>query len=134
MVSSPDFSRNHQELFIAVCILSGAFWQLAAGALFLGYGAVLAGPAYDAQIHSLFLGFVFAMIFGHAPIIFPAILQREIHYHPRFYVHLLFLHASLLVRLWGDLMDMPDVRRWGGMLNGIALLLFLVNTVTSLKE
>ena len=32
-----------------------------------------AGPRYDAMLHSIFLGFVFSMIFAHAPIILPTI-------------------------------------------------------------
>jgi hypothetical protein len=119
--------------FIAVCMLSGYAWLIAAGLLQLVFGAELAGPRYDAQIHSLFLGFVFSMIFGHAPIIFPAILNLRIRYSPRFYLHLVLLHASLAARVFGDLAGMPEVRRWAAMVNGIALLVFLVNNVISLR-
>lgn len=41
------------------------------GALALMAGQQVAGPLYDAMLHTFFLGFVFGMIFGHAPIIFP---------------------------------------------------------------
>lgn len=61
--------------FSAVCILSESLWLAVGGALALAAGAVYAGPLYDALLHSLFVGFVFAMIFGHAPIIVPALLR-----------------------------------------------------------
>ena len=66
---------------------------------------ILAGPYYDAMLHTVFVGFVFAMIFAHAPIILPAILGRTTSpYQPALYVPLLLLHASLLLRVVGDLM------------------------------
>jgi hypothetical protein len=72
------------------------------------------------------------MIFGHAPIIFPAILGVPITYHRRFYVHLILLHLSLIIRLLGDLTSQRDIRRWGGFLNEVAILLFLGITVYSI--
>lgn len=73
------------------------------------------------------------MIFGHAPVIFPAVLRREIRYGPHFYGHVLLLHASLALRVVADLAGWADLRRWGGMLNGLALLAFLAVTVLALK-
>jgi hypothetical protein len=74
------------------------------------------------------------MIFGHAPIIFPAILGVPITYHGTFYVHLILLHLSLMIRLLGDLTDQLDIRRWGGFLNELAILLFLGMTVYSILQ
>jgi hypothetical protein len=31
---------------------------------------------YDITLHAVFLGFVFAMIFAHAPVIFPLVFRR----------------------------------------------------------
>jgi hypothetical protein len=45
---------------------------------------------------------VFAMVFGHAPIIFPAVLRVAVPYHASFYLPLVLLHLSLLVRLAGN--------------------------------
>ena len=119
--------------FIAACVLSGYVWLGIGGALALRFGGLTAGPYYDAQLHSVFLGFVFAMIFGHAPIIFPAILGREMAYRSLFYAHLALLHFSLLLRVVGDLTGVLPARQWGGLLNVVALLLFLANTVRSLR-
>jgi hypothetical protein len=118
--------------FMAVCLLGGYIWLAAAGALFLGCVPLQAGGTYDAALHAFFLGFVFAMIFGHAPVIFPAVLQLAPVFHPRFYAHVALLHGSLLLRLAGDLAGSVPARQWGGALNGVALVLFLLNTASAL--
>ncbi len=123
-VRKPGLTR-----FIAVCMLGGYVWLAVGGLLGVVWGGVTGGAGYDAQLHAVFLGFVFSMIFGHAPVIFPAIMGRAVGYSPLFYIHLAFLHASLALRIAGDLLDAFLVRRWGGMLNAVALLIFLVNTV-----
>ena len=86
------------------------------------------GGRYDAMIHAVMLGFVFSMIFGHAPIIFPAVLGIGVAYRPAFYAHVALLHVSLLFRVAGDLAPWPAARAWGGLLNGIAIVVFLANT------
>jgi len=118
--------------FIASCLLSGYVW-LGIGALLMMYfGEIPAGPRYDAMLHTIFVGFVFAMIFGHAPIIFPAVLGLPIHYSPKMYGPLALLLFSLILRIVGDLAGMHQVRMWGGLLNAIAILLFLTLTINSL--
>jgi hypothetical protein len=117
--------------YIAACLLSGYVWLAVSGLLVLRFGALTAGPRYDAMLHAFFLGFVFAMIFGHAPIIFPAVLGVPITFRPTFYVHLVLLHLSLLVRIAGDVAEWWAGRRWGGLLNAVVLLLFLANTAYS---
>ncbi len=119
--------------FIALSLLSGYVWLAVSGVLALLRGGVVAGPVYDAMLHALFLGHVFTMIFGHAPIIFPAVLGLPIHYSPRFYSHLILLHITLLLRLAGDLLRWQTGRLWGGLLNVVVLLLFLANTIASMR-
>lgn len=118
--------------FIAVCMLSGYIWLGVAGALAIAFGGVPAGPRYDALLHALFVGFVFAMIFGHAPIIFPAVLGVPVAYSPAFYAPLALLHLSLALRLAGDLAGLGEPRRWGGLLNAAAVLLFLASVAWSI--
>lgn len=120
--------------FAAACLLSGYAWLGLAGVIGLIVGLVPAGPYYDAFLHAVFLGFVFAMIFGHAPIIFPAILRIPISYSPFFYSYLFLLHISLTIRIIGDLVTYPPARLWGGLLNGIAILAFLLLTVRSVRQ
>ncbi len=114
--------------YIAICMLSGYVWLGVSGLLALVIGPVAAGPLYDAILHTLFLGFVFAMIFGHAPLILPAILKIPMAYRPALYVPLTLLHLSLVVRVAGDLLGWFTVRQWGGMSNAIALLAFMFVT------
>jgi len=132
-----DLARRNVRLsgltrFIAVCLFSGYLWLGIGGLLWLARGGAMAGPVYDAMLHSIFLGFVFAMIFGHAPLIFPAVVGRPMAYRPAAYAPLVVLHVSLVLRLAGDLLALPAARRWGGMLNGVALLLFLALTLYAL--
>ncbi len=126
--------RTGLTRFIALNLLIGYGWLVVSGALALGAGKQAAGPLYDAMLHTLFLGFVFGMIFGHAPVIFPAVLGRPIAYGAHFYGHVALLHASLALRVVADLAGWAGLRRWGGMLNGVALLMFLAVTVLALRR
>jgi hypothetical protein len=114
--------------YIACCLFAGFLWLLVGGGVMLVIGAQYAGPFYDAMLHIVFVGFVMSMIFGHAPIIFPAIVQVRLIFQPAFYIHLLLLHLSLLVRVAGDMASLQTVRQWGGLLNEVAILLFLALT------
>lgn len=120
--------------FIAISLISGYVWLAIGGALALYAGGAMAGPWYDAILHTIFLGFVFTMIFAHAPIIFPALLHLPIDYTPRFYSHLVLLDITLLLRVAGDLIPWWPARLWGGLLNAVVLLLFLFNTITSIRR
>jgi hypothetical protein len=125
---------NPLTRYIATCLFAGFLWLGLSGMLLLYFGALYAGPYYDAALHAVFIGFVISMIFGHAPIIFPAILGVPITFHRVFYVQLVLLHLSLLIRLLGDLTNQLDIRRWGGFLNELAILLFLALTVYSIVK
>ena len=115
--------------FIAAALLSGYAWLAAAGLLLLRWPHVAAGAQYDAILHALFVGFVFSMIFGHAPIIFPAVLGVRVAYRPIFYLPLGLLHASLVVRIVGDVASSLAGRQWGGLLNALAIVLFFALVV-----
>lgn len=111
--------------FTAVCLLSGYAWLGIAGAA-LALGGMDPGRAtYDAALHALFLGFVFAMVFGHAPIIFPAILRRAIPFDRMAYLPLFLLNLSLVLRLAGDATGSEPLRQWGGLGNALTVLVFL---------
>jgi hypothetical protein len=115
--------------FIAVCLLSGYVWLALAGGIVLVFGLSPGARSYDAALHALGLGFVFSMVFGHAPIILPAVLRIRVPYHATFYVPLTLLHLSLLVRLVGDGTAQFAWTRTGGLLNALALLAFIASTV-----
>jgi hypothetical protein len=117
--------------FVALALLPGYVWLAVGGALWLRDGAAVAGPMHDAELHTIFLGFVFSMIFGHAPVIFPGVLGVAIPFRRVFYGHLALLHAGLVLRIVGDLGGDYDLARVGGLLNATAIGIFLVATVGS---
>ena len=118
--------------YIAVCLLSGYAWLAIGAGAMLAAGSLVPGtPAYGAALHAILLGFVFAMVFGHAPIIFPAVLPVKLPYHPAFYAPLVLLHASLAVRLAGDATGRFDLTRLGGALNALALGVFVATMAAS---
>lgn len=118
--------------YMAVCLLSGYVWLGIGGLLWFSFADFFAaGRHYDAMLHSIFLGFVFAMIFAHAPIIFPSVTGLAMPFRPAFYGHLGLLHLSLILRVAGDLTSWDIGQKWGGLLNALAILLFLANNLRS---
>ncbi len=118
--------------FMAICLLSGYAWLLATALLIGGTWPQRSGLLHDAAMHGFFVGFVFSMIFGHAPVIFPAVLGLPVHYRWTSYVPLAVLHASLLLRITGDLASWAGGRTWGAAGNAVAVGLFLLSTVSSI--
>lgn len=121
-------SKAGAPRFTAVTLLSGYAWLFVAGAILVRWGDVVAGPVYDAATHAFFLGFVFAMVFGHAPVILPAVAGVPLPFHRVFWVHVVLLHAGLAARVAGDVIGDARLRAWGGMANAAAILLFAAIT------
>ncbi len=118
--------------FSAACLLAGYGWLGVAGSIWLVGGATGGGARYDAVVHAVFLGFTISMIMAHAPVILPAVLRRPLPYHPAFIGPAVLLHAALVLRLWGgDALGSPVAWRWGGVLNGVAILAFVAVAVWS---
>lgn len=121
--------------FSAACLLVGYFWLGCAGVIWTLNGPVVDGAAYDAVIHSVFLGFTMSMIMAHAPVILPAVLRRPLPYRPAFYLPAALLHLSLLVRLvGGDAWGSSAAWQWGGVFNIVSLLLFVVMAAWSVAR
>jgi len=112
--------------YIATSVLSGYLWLAVCGATLVVGGAMQAGPLYDLVLHALMLGFVFAMVFGHAPVILPAILRVAIPYGAWLYLPLALLHASLALRVAGDLAGHAGLRAAGAVGNAIAIAAFIL--------
>lgn len=124
--------QNGLTRFIAACLLSGYVWLLAGALVGIFSQPLMPGGTYDAFLHAILVGFVFSMVFGHAPIIFPAVAKVKIPYHPTFYLPLVVLHSALIIRFAGDLFAIPVCRSVGGALNAAALLLFVLSTVSAI--
>lgn len=118
--------------YMAVSLLCGYFWLAVAGILWITFaGDFVAGPKYDAMLHAVFLGFVFSMIFAHAPVIFPSITGLALPFRRGFYLHLVLLQGALLLRVTGDLALSTPAQQWGGVGNIAAVFLFFFNNLRS---
>lgn len=118
--------------FIAVSLLAGYAWLALGGLVILAAGGLTVSTGvYDAALHGVFLGFVFSMIFAHAPVILPAVARFEVPFRPLFYGHLALLHVSLVLRVAGDFAGVEPLRLWGAVGNAAAILLFLLITVST---
>ncbi len=118
--------------YMAVCMMLAYAWLGVAAAIWLVSGPVHEGPAYDALLHAVFLGFTVSMVMAHAPVILPAVLRRPLPYHPLLFVPVGLLHASLVLRIWiGDGLGHPDAVTLGGVLNIVSVLTFIVLAAAS---
>lgn len=115
---------NGLTRFIAVCLFSGYVWLGIGGVLRVIEPGAMAGMYYDAMLHTVFVGFIFGMIFAHAPIILPAVLQRAVPYAPVLYAPWALMQIGLVARVVGDLLGEFTLRQWGGMLNALAIVFY----------
>jgi len=116
--------------YMATAILFGYVW-LAVAAVTLLFGHP-AGAAYDAVVHAVFLGYTMSMIMAHATTILPAVLRIALPYRPAFWVPLILLQVSLVVRLWlGDGFGWEAGWRIGGVLGIATLVLFFATAIVS---
>ncbi len=121
-----SLQKKGQHFYSGIVLLTGYVWLIITG-LFMAYGAYR-GLLYDASIHSFFIGFVFSMIFAHAPIILPGVLKLQINIFNRvLYFWFILLQMSLLMRIISPLFISTDLKLFGGLINGFAILGFLVS-------
>ena len=107
--------------YIRICCASGYVWLGVAGLAWVGMA--LGCPGRDLALHALGLGFIVSLLFGHAPVILPALARISVVFSDRFYLPLWLLQGSLLLRLFGGI-GQPQLRFAGACLNASALLLF----------
>lgn len=114
--------------YMAVCLLLGYAWLFVAGAAWTATSLGL--PFRDAALHGLGLGFVFSMMLAHAPVILPAIARVKLLFGRAFYVPLLLLHVSLVVRLAAGPLDARALAA-GAAGNSLAMAAFAATVVAS---
>ncbi len=107
--------------YLRICCASGYAWLGLGGMAW--FGMALGCPGRDLAVHALGLGFIVSLLFGHAPVILPALARIGIVFSDRFYLPLWLLQASLLLRLFGGIGHL-QLRFAGACLNAAALLLF----------
>lgn len=121
-----------QSRFMAAAMLAGYLWVAVAGLVLL---LIPGAPfSYDLTLHSLLIGFVLSTVFGHALIIFPAITGAVLRYRPALYVPLALLHASVLLRVTGDVLELSAVRVASGPATALAMVSFAAVMVGAVRQ
>ena len=115
--------------FAAAALLAGYAWLALGGVAWVALG--LGAPVRDAALHAVGLGFILSMIFGHAPLVIPAIAGLRMRYTPAFYAPLVLLHLSLAARLAADFVA-PGARAATGWSHVAALASFAAVLAASL--
>lgn len=115
--------------FIAIALLTGYISMLFTGVFLIAFtNQVL---AYDAILHTFFLGFVFSMIFAHGPVILPGVLGIAVKpYHNVLYMWLFLLHASWITRIAADLLLHFDLRKMSGLVSTVCILGYFATVAT----
>ena len=108
--------------YMALCLLGGYAWLAIGGAAWIGMAS--GAPLRDLAFHALGLGFVTTMVMAHAPVILPAIARVRVHFSGAFYVPLVLMHVSLLVRAAAG-GEAGALRSIGAQLNAAALAAFV---------
>lgn len=101
--------------YMAVCLLSGYAWLAVSGLAWIGMA--FGCPGRDLALHALGLGFLMAMVMGHAPVVLPAVTRLKAQFSAAFYAPLVLLQLSLGLRFGGWLQA-------GALLNAATLALF----------
>jgi hypothetical protein len=116
--------------FVAMALTCGYVSLLGTGVLMLSLDNE--PLAYDAVVHSFFIGFIFSMIFAHGPIILPGVVGITVKpYHKILYLWLVLLHASWVIRICGDIILDFSLRKHSGYITALAILGYLI-TIASL--
>ncbi len=131
-IATVTIRREGLPRFVAACLLAGYVWLGISGAVVLVNEPAFAGFSYDAYLHAVLLGFVMSMVFGHAPIIFPAVIERPIDFNAFAYVPLVLLHFSVALRIIADLAGNQMIRQAAGVWTGVAIVLYGVFVVSGL--
>jgi hypothetical protein len=120
--------------FSAISILAGHVWLGIAGLLLALTPLGVVVFLYDAVVHAIAIGFVISMIFGHAPIILPAVTGLRVRFSAASYVPLALLHLSVLLRAIGDAAALPDVRVASAILTILALVGYAVTLILASRR
>lgn len=123
-----SLKRPGQSFYSGLLLITGYVWLMFTG-MFFAFGAYF-GSFYDASLHAFFLGFVFMMIFAHAPVILPAVLKLKISpFGKSLYIWYALLNLTLIFRVIAVFPEIAPYKMWAGMFNGIAIIGFFVNMI-----
>lgn len=120
-----SFKKENLPGYVAVSLLCGYVALLLTGILFITFSNHWL--AYDALVHTFFLGFAFSMIFAHGPIILPGLLGSIVKpFHKILYLWLVLLHSSWLLRIFADAHSNVTLRKISGLISAIAIVSYFV--------
>lgn len=114
--------------FSSIALLFANAWLIIIGVLLV----VMPDSAYsyDILVHGFFIGYTFAMIFAHGPIILPGVLGIIAKpYHPILYGWLFLVQGSLLLRVISDAFLNSEGRQVSGVLSGVGILLYFLSLI-----
>ena len=134
MACRRGITRSGWALHTARCLRLGYGWLALASAW--GLWRALRGVPLEAPgpLHVLLLGFVFAMVFGHAPIVLPALLRRTIAPPAALsFAPVLLMSAAVALRAVGDSSDAPSLRAAAGVGQALAIVLFAAAMLSRLR-
>ena len=118
--------KNNLTQFVAISLLAGYIALLLTGILFITFSNQWL--AYDAIVHTFFIGFVFSMIFAHGPIILPGVLGINAKpFHKLLYLWLILLHSSWLIRIFADAFTEFMWRKASGIISAVSILAYFVS-------
>ncbi|MFC4871448.1 hypothetical protein [Negadavirga shengliensis] len=113
--------KADQFKYIGVGLRTGYIWLALNGAVLV----LMEHHAfyYDLYLHTFFLGFVFSMIWAHAPVILPMVLHLKLTpYHPILWLGWLVFQLSLAGRVVSSFMEEYAYRQLFGVINGWSIL------------
>ena len=114
--------------FSSIALLIANGWLIVNGILLMSMPDT--AFSYDILVHSFFIGYTFAMIFAHGPIILPGVLgiiSRP--YHPILYASLFLVQGSLLLRMIADSLLNSEWRKMSGIITGAGILLYFATLI-----
>lgn len=114
--------------FSSISLLIANGWLIVNGILLMSMPDT--AFSYDILVHSFFIGYTFAMIFAHGPIILPGVLGIiSKPYHPILYASLFLVQGSLLLRMIADSLLNSEWRKMSGIITGAGILLYFATLI-----
>lgn len=120
------FARTPFARYQTTLLSAAYFWLTLAGLSGLFGPFEVGSLLWDFFLHAVFLGFVFSMVFAHAPLLFPALTGKPFLFSKTLWVPVILFHGSLLFRASADIFGAPFLRSYGAAGNAGAILLFFV--------
>ena len=132
-----DIARRVRKISAGITRFSATAVLLAHMSLLLSGVLLLFGKwkVWGGALHLISLGFVFSMVFGHAPLVFPQIAKTKPIFSHFFYAPLVLLHISVLMRVLSEIILLRELKFISLYLNSASILIFFfVMMATRLKE